>query len=150
MSDIKDKIKKLLRKAKEAGDHDMIELAMELLDEIPAPPKPDPRQIHLADEEITEEPVEVKPGHQNGFEEFAMNKVNDKMPRPVEVKLRENKFVDKGLEHKDVETPSVELTERRRRPFKKVEQTCSRCNKSVEVHPQHARDFFVCDRCLRR
>ena len=143
MSDIKDKIKKLLKKAKDAGDYDMIELAMELLDEIPVPEPSFPS--------ANQEPIEVKSRHQNNFEEFAMNSTN-KMSRPVEVKPRENKFVDNGTEHKDESnvTPAVKLTERRRPAFKKVEQNCSRCNKSVEVHPQHARDFFVCDKCLRR
>jgi hypothetical protein len=141
MSDIKDKIKKLLKKAKDAGDIDMIELAMELLDEIPVPEPPFPS--------ANQEPVEVKSRHPNGYEEFAMNQVNSKQPKPVQVKKRENKFKDTG-EHKDIETPTVQLTERRRPAFKKVDQTCSRCSRSVEVHPQHVREFYVCDRCLRR
>jgi len=132
MSDIKDKIKKLLKKAKDAGDHDMIELAMELLDEIPVDPP--------------EFPEENKK-----FAEFTMKSEN-KLSKPLEVKKRVNKFVDDGTEFTDDhnKTPVVQLTERRRHPFKKVEQTCNRCNKSVEVHPQHARDFYVCDKCLRR
>jgi len=72
--------------------------------------------------------------------------------QPVTDGKRFNTFQDNGKEHKDNAntTPTVELTERRRPSFKKVEQTCSRCSKSVEVHPQHVRDFFVCDSCLRR
>jgi len=146
MSDIKDKIKKLLKKAKDAGDHDMIELAlhvMELLDEIPVPEPSFPS----ANQEFVEAKSKV---NTSDFEEFSMNKVNDKISRPVEVKTRKNEFVDNGSEHKDVETPVVQLTERRRQPFKKVEQTCTSCNRTVEVHPQFARDFFKCDRCMRR
>lgn len=133
MSDIKEKIRKLITKAKESGDTDLLDLAMDLMDQIPA----------------NEEPVEVKSRHPNGYEEFAMNQVNSKQPKPVQVKKRENKFKDTG-EHKDIETPTVQLTERRRPAFKKVDQTCSRCSRSVEVHPQHVREFYVCDRCLRR
>lgn len=72
--------------------------------------------------------------------------------QPVTEGKRFNKFQDSGTDHKDEAntTPNVELTERRRPGFKRVEQTCNRCSKSVEVHPQHVRDFFVCDSCLRR
>ena len=47
-------------------------------------------------------------------------------------------------------TPEAPLTERRRPKFKKVSQFCERCKTTFEVHPQFARDFFVCDKCLRR
>jgi len=116
---------------------------MELLDEIPVPEPSFPS----ANQEFVEAKSKV---NTSDFEEFSMNKVNDKISRPVEVKTRKNEFVDNGSEHKDVETPVVQLTERRRQPFKKVEQTCTSCNRTVEVHPQFARDFFKCDRCMRR
>lgn len=71
---------------------------------------------------------------------------------PVTEGRRFNKFKDDGTEHKDQqnETPQVSLTERRRPAFKKVNQTCQRCSTTLEVHPQFARDFFVCDKCLRK
>jgi hypothetical protein len=69
---------------------------------------------------------------------------------PVTEMPRFNKFKDDGSEHADDRTPDVELTERKRRPFKRVEQVCSRCNKSFWTHPQHQREFYVCDKCLRR
>lgn len=76
-------------------------------------------------------------------------------PKPsstqVEVKQRVNLFSDDGTEHKDEQnkTPDVTPTERKRKPAKMVSQFCAACNSSVEVHPQHARDFFTCDKCLR-
>ena len=71
---------------------------------------------------------------------------------PVNEMPRFNKFTDNGSEHKDDqnETPAVELTERSRQPFKQIEQTCTRCNKTLETHPQFLREFYICDRCLKR
>ena len=86
--------------------------------------------------------------------DFAM-KPKDSLPSvggsPVNQTQRENKFVDTG-EHKDAdnETPSIELTERRRPAFKKIKQICTRCNEVFETHPQFKRDFYICDRCLKR
>ena len=93
------------------------------------------------------------PPKEDDNNQFVMNeKVNKVTPEPVTERKRYNQFTDDGTEHKDKDnqTPSIELTERRRPAFKKVEQVCSRCSKAVEVHPQHAREFYVCDRCLRR
>lgn len=88
------------------------------------------------------------------FPEFTMNRgKEDKVGGvPVNKMPRENKFVDDGKEHQDEgnKTPKVEATERRRPAFKKVDQTCTRCNSVNQVHPQFARDFYVCDKCLRR
>ena len=135
MSDLKQKIRKLIDKSKESGDPDLLDLAMDLLDQIPA----DPPELQM-------QKAAVKQG-----EDFAMNSAT-KISKPVSVEQRQNKFVDDGTEHKDEanKTPEIKATERRRPTFKKVDQTCTRCSKSVEVHPQHAREFYVCDRCLRR
>ena len=71
---------------------------------------------------------------------------------PVTELPRFNTFEDNGSEHQDKNniTPDVELTERRRPAFKKVTQVCTRCGKTVETHPQHSRDFYICDRCLKK
>ena len=93
------------------------------------------------------------PPKEDDNNQFVMNdKASKVTPEPVTKRKRYNQFSDDGTEHKDKDnqTPSIELTERRRPAFKKVEQVCSRCSKTVEVHPQHAREFYVCDRCLRR
>jgi len=137
----KDKIKKLIMKAKESGDIDLLELAMELLDEIPVPeaatiagPKADVPQLP------------------SKFSEFSMNKINNGR-QPVAIPPgRVNKFVDDGTEHRDDlnKTPDITRTERSRPKFSKVMQVCSKCNKQVEIHPTFKRDFFVCDKCLRR
>ena len=69
---------------------------------------------------------------------------------PVTENKRFNSFVDDGTESKGEEfkTPDVKPIERRRPPVKNVKQKCSRCEKVVTVHPTHARDWFICDRCI--
>ena len=71
---------------------------------------------------------------------------------PVNEMARFNKFSDDGSEHKDNNnaTPEIALSERRRPPFKKVSQLCTRCNKTFDVHPQFVRDFYICDSCLKK
>ena len=85
---------------------------------------------------------------------FVMNKGSGQVDNktPATGGNRFNKFRDDGDEHRDEqnETPSASLTERRRSKFKKVEQICQRCKTTLEIHPQFARDFFVCDQCLKR
>ena len=85
-------------------------------------------------------------------DDFTMTRDKPK-PRStqIELKKRVNLFTDDGTEHKDEQnkTPDIAPTERKRKPVKMVSQFCAACNSSVEVHPQHARDFFTCDKCLR-
>jgi hypothetical protein len=86
--------------------------------------------------------------------DFSMNKDAKKESLgkkvPVTETKRFNSFTDDGTESKGEEfsTPEVSLTERRRPPAKKVSQTCSKCGKTVEVHPTHAREWFSCDKCI--
>ena len=101
-------------------------------------------------------PLEQKPAARasslpEGMTEIKKTKTQGQVTGvPVTDMPRFNKFKDDGSEHADDVTPDVELTERKRKPFTKVEQLCTRCNKTFSVHPQHQREFFVCDRCLRR
>ncbi len=134
MSELTEKVKRLIQRAKDTGDMELLELATDMLD--------------TEQEKLTETSTKTD----GKFEEFAMSQNNDKFPKPVDTKKpRPNLYQDKG-EHKDSihKTPSVELTERRRPSFKKVNQTCQRCSKVVKVSPSFARDFFTCDSCLRR
>ncbi len=141
MSDLSVKIKKLIKKAKETGDMELLDLATDLIDS---------QSIKNSQEKINKEVTKNEAELDNKFPEFSM-KSESKMRQPVEVKKRTNLYVDKG-EHKDEHniTPNVELTERRRPTFKKVDQTCQRCSKVVSVNPSFVRDFFTCDSCLRR
>lgn len=143
MSDIKEKVRRLIDKAKESGDVDLLDLAMDLLDQVPVSDVVEEmKQPSNKAEEVPRDPIS------GGY--FQMN-AETKNRKPVEVKQRKNLYKDTG-EHKDEinKTPQIDLTERRRPSFKKVEQTCQRCNKSILVNPSFARDFFTCDSCLRR
>lgn len=147
MSNLKEKIRKLIDKAKDSGDVDLLDLAMDLLDQIPVEPVSPIKDeaVPSSDKQAQEIPRDPISG-----EHFQM-KADIKGRKPLEVKKRPNLYEDNG-EHRDEvnATPKVELTERRRPAFKKVDQTCQRCNKVVKVNPSFVRDFFTCDSCLRR
>ena len=126
---------------------DLVQKMMQLL-------TPEQKQELAASLLEEDKPKEVKPPESvnRDVDDFTMTR--DK-PKPsstqVEVKQRVNLFTDDGTEHKDEQnkTPDIAPTERKRKPVKMVSQFCAACNSSVDVHPQHARDFFTCDKCLR-
>jgi len=124
----------------------------------------DPELIEMATEMLKESsrddtaPVATKPAPQDSNKEDFLTSIKkekiegETVGVPVNEMPRENKFIDEGTEHKDEQnmTPEIERTERRRPPFKKIAQTCTRCGTDVETHPQFKRDFYVCDKCLKR
>lgn len=126
---------------------DLVQKMMQLL-------TPEQKQELAASLLAEDKPKETKPPESvnRDVDDFTMTR--DK-PKPsstqVEVKQRVNLFTDDGTEHKDEQnkTPDISLTERKRKPTQMVSQVCQACNKSVEVHPAHRRDFFTCDKCLR-
>jgi hypothetical protein len=71
---------------------------------------------------------------------------------PVNLTNKTNTFVDTGKEAKGKEfkTPEIKLTERRRSPPKKISQLCQKCDQYFDVHQTHAREFFVCDKCIKK
>tara|TARA_Y100000592_G_scaffold16053_1_gene23675 strand:- start:15374 stop:15787 length:414 start_codon:yes stop_codon:yes gene_type:complete len=121
--------KKELIKALSAGDTPSVD------DTPPAEKKDQPRQSTRDISDFTS----------------SIKKDDSKISRkPVSTSKRENLFVDDKTESvgEEFETPQVELAERSRPPVKKIEQNCVKCNKQFFVHPSHARDWFVCDRCI--
>ena len=95
---------------------------------------------------------EVKPPQQETrvSDDFTMKRDKPKQnSTQLEVKKRENLFVDDGTEHKNEanKTPEVVPTARSRPKFQKVEQVCNYCNKSEMVHPQFVREFYTYLRC---
>lgn len=136
-----EKAKKLLKLAIETGDDELIDMANELISKRPTTQKSVNNKKDQTD---------VK----NDFI-FKMNNENEQSTvrrgTPVnEVRNRVNKFIDDGIEAKDIETPDIRPTERKRPAFKMIQQTCSRCNKTVDTHPTHQRDFYICDKCLKK
>ena len=104
-------------------------------------------------EEKKPEQVKTTKGKQRDTDlDFTVNRKDSevKTRMPVTERERFNSFVDDGTESKGEEfaTPDAPITERRRPPTKKVSQTCSRCSKTFQVHPTHARERFVCDKCI--
>lgn len=84
--------------------------------------------------------------------DFSTSKESDQVKTriPVTENKRFNSFIDDGTEARgrEFKTPDIKPTERRRQPTKMVEQKCTKCQNSVKVHPTHARDWYVCDRCI--
>lgn len=146
-----DKAKKLLRLGIDIGDNDLIMMAHEILgisgndeqlntEQIKENPKTEQPQIKTDKRDSTDfslftmktdEDVSKKNG-------IAVNKIR-----------REIKFIDDGSD-KHIETPIVSLAERKRPAFKMIEQQCQKCGKSVTTHPSHKREWFVCDRCIKK
>ena len=138
--------KKLLKKAIEIGDEELIDMANQTLNNILGDTKQEEKKPVKA-----ETPKKVD----NGEFIFKMEnetKANTAITRngtPVNaIQNRVNKFHDDGTEAKDITTPEVSLTERKRPPFKKIEQICQKCSSSVMINPAHKRDYFICDRCI--
>jgi len=69
---------------------------------------------------------------------------------PVNKTPRANSFVDDGTESLDIKTPSFTPTERKRAAYKPIQQTCTRCSKSEMVNRTHARENYICNKCLGR
>ena len=67
-----------------------------------------------------------------------------------DVKERVNLFEDDGSLAKDITTPDFTPTQRNRKPYKPVDQFCNRCNTTFKVHPSHTRDFYICEKCLKK
>lgn len=141
--------KKLLVKAIEIDDQELIAIANELLELDTHEPKKKPAA------EAEERKVSVSSklkDHDTSdfiFTRSSKNKNSSSTTAVNQVKNRVNLFSDDGTEAKDVVTPKVELTERRRPAFKMIKQTCSKCNEVFETHPTHQREFYVCDRCIK-
>jgi len=63
------------------------------------------------------------------------------------VRARENRWEDTG-EFRDIETPDVERTPRKRQPPKKIDVECSSCGKSFKVDSRFVfGEYYRCNRC---
>lgn len=125
-------VKNLLKKAIETNDEELIALASSL----------------MTDED---KPTQAQKVDNSSDFIFTMPKSQQENKRgtPVnEVRQRVNIFQDDGIEAKDITTPDIKPTERKRPKFQAIDQVCQKCNKIFKTHPTHKRDFFVCDRCI--
>lgn len=70
---------------------------------------------------------------------------NNKRREPV--RGRENRWEDTG-EFRDVVTPDIEPTPRRRSPPRKIDVECSSCGKSFKVDSRFVYgEYYRCNRC---
>ena len=131
-----DEAKKLLKRAIEINDAELISIANKLLEEEPSSPDVATRLVNRNDDSFLS-PImnEDKPTNK---------------PTPVnEVKNRVNQYHDDGSDAADVDTPEFEPTSRQRQPFKQIEQKCEQCGQMRSINPTHKREHYVCDKCIR-
>ena len=165
--------KKLLRKAIDLNDNELMQMAEDLIDKLDSnetheetfnhkqEPKPvadtiDPATKHgkpnITDDVFSDEKTKAS---DNGDFIFKMRSKNEENSNrggvPVnEIKDRVNSFVDDGIEAKDITTPKIEPTERKRPRFKMIEQICQKCGEKQKTHPTHKREYYICDRCISK
>lgn len=67
--------------------------------------------------------------------------------RREQVRGKENRWQDTG-EFRDITTPDVERTPRRRQPPKKIDMECSVCGKSFKVDGRFVfGEYYRCNKC---
>ncbi len=128
--------KRLLKKGKELGDSDLIEMALEVLE--------------------TEAKVEVETPKKRGHPKKTP-KLDSKIAKttrketesPILLKGKPNKFVDNLTECNgpDDKTPEFVPAERVRPRFTKKIVKCSQCSAIVEEHPMFVSEFYRCNAC---
>jgi hypothetical protein len=140
---------KLMRMALDSGDPELIMMAKDMVDSLESStPKRETDTKPKAPEPVVERPRAVSPRNVNDDFTMVRDEAKGSSAVPVNQVKREIQFVDDGSD-RDIATPSVSPSERKRKPFKKVSQVCGKCSQSYEVHPAHARDNYICDRCIR-
>ena len=123
--------KKLLQRAIELDDPELIKLANSILSE----DQPKPSSVKSTGEEF--------------ISTITASDTDTPKGVPVnEVKNRVNQFVDDGTEDIEVTTPSVDPVPRRT-PVATNQQQCRSCGETITTSPSHQRDFYTCDKCLR-
>jgi len=167
MSDLKEQAKKIIAKGKALGDVELINMGLDMLDGFDAAKDLLDEKIQLAKTPLIDRipsiiPTPSQRQHMKAAsskfditDQFRVNKesvISAKYGKKVSVLVseRNNKFTDDGVEAKDIETPSVQPTERSRKSIDavKVEQKCEVCGKAEKVLPLYAREFYRCESCL--
>ena len=131
-----DEAKKLLKRAIEINDAELISIANKLLEEAPSSPDVATRLVNRNDDSFLS-PI------------MNEDKPNNKTVPVNEVGKRVNQFHDDGSDAKDINTPDFEPTARQREPFQQVELKCQQCGQMTSINPTHRREYYVCDKCIR-
>lgn len=100
--------------------------------------------------EIVEEEKEPEPYDMNKeFHQFVMNKqkeLDKAKKKPVQAK--ENTWQDTG-ENRDIETPKIEITPRKRKPPETKTLVCKVCGAMEKVNAAFVSgQFYRCNRCV--
>ena len=130
-----DEAKKLLKKAMEIDDPELIAMANKLLQES-SPSPTGPRLVNVNDDDFLS-PI------------MKDDKPTNKAVPVNEIKGRVNQFHDDGTESSGITTPDAQPTDRHRKPFEKTQQKCQQCGEVKSINPTHKREHYVWDVCLR-
>ena len=103
------------------------------------------------EEEVREE--EVRVSHVSKDLDFSIERqeTDDKQrnARREPIQVGENQFTDDGIEDKNITTPDVALTPRKRPEATKVEVICHVCDKTYHVNPSLlGGEFYRCNECV--
>ena len=131
-----DEAKKLLKRAIEINDAELISIANKLLEEEPSSPDVATRLVNRNDDSFLS-PI------------MNEDKPNNKTVPVNEGGKRVNQFHEDGSDAKDINTPDFEPTARQREPFQQVELKCQQCGQMTSINPTHRREYYVCDKCIR-
>jgi protein-tyrosine-phosphatase len=134
----KETAEKLLKIGVEMNDDDIIQMATRTLESISQRHSRESNNTKKNDNDFIFTMQNAESGETVKRNSMPVNKVQG----------RTNIFVDDGIEAKDVKTPDIKPTERKRDPFKMIEQSCAKCGRSYSTHPAHKRDYFICDKCI--
>lgn len=148
-SDLKEQAKKIIAKGKTLNDPELIKMGLDMLEAY------DVNKDNTIEVDDTKSKINYTSGKFD-MGQFTMQKTSSTLmdkggrKQPIYIGARDNKFLDDGIEYKDVKTPEVSRAERNRKPVNQqlVEQKCQVCGKTEKVLPLYAREFYRCEVCL--
>jgi len=157
MTDLKEQAKRVIAKGKALNDPELVRMGLEMLDaysgemeqEVVMPIAPSP--------EVKKVITPITTAGKFDMDQFTMSKAGSNVidksgkKQPIFVGQRQNKYVDDGVDAKDVVTPKVQLVERNRKPAEalKVEMQCQVCGKKEKIVKDFVfTEFYRCGSCL--
>jgi|LakMenE01Jun11ns_1017448.scaffolds.fasta_scaffold9751608_2 hypothetical protein len=124
-------------------DEQKLQLANALISSTPEAKKPESKV-----EEFTVKTTQSPKKPASVGEDFIVKKAESHPARRKEsVKAKRNQWEDTG-EFKDIHTPEVERTPRRREAPRKEDVECHVCGKSFKIDPRFSYgEYYRCNRC---
>lgn len=148
-NELKEQAKKIIAKGKMLNDPELIKMGLDMLETYGS------SKDHPVETDDLKNKINYTAGKFD-MGQFAMQKTSSTLlenggrKQPIYIGTRDNKFLDDGVEYKDIKTPEVSRAERSRKPISQqlVEQKCQICGKIEKVLPLYAREFYRCETCL--